>query len=126
LIASGGNTLYTSTNSGTAWISNTVPKAFFRAVALSADGNQMVAAGATGGIYISQTTPMPQLKLAPANSGIKLFWIVPSTNFALQQSFNLSGWTDMADTPVIDLSNLQDEVIQSPTNGSVFYRLESR
>lgn len=85
----------------------------------------MVAAGATGGIYISRTMPMPQLKLAPANSGIKLSWIVPSTNFVLQQSFDLSGWTDVTDTPVLNLTNLQDEVTQSPTNNGDFYRLES-
>jgi len=69
--------------------------------------------------------PTPRLNIAPTNSNLKLSWIVPSTNFVLQQSLDLSSWTNVTDAPALNLTNLQDEVIQSPTNGSGFYRLES-
>jgi hypothetical protein len=76
-------------------------------------------------IWTSQAMPTPRLNIAPTNSNLKLSWIVPSTNFVLQQSLDLSSWTNVTDAPALNLTNLQDEVIQSPTNGSGFYRLES-
>jgi hypothetical protein len=50
---------------------------------------------------------------------------LPSTNFVLQQSSDLASWTDMTDTPALNLTNLQNEVVLSPTNGSGFYRLKT-
>jgi hypothetical protein len=46
-------------------------------------------------------------------------------NFVLQQSSDLASWTDMTDTPALNLTNLQNEVVLSPTNGSGFYRLKT-
>ncbi len=56
--------IYTSTNSGAAWMTNTVPVAEWTSIACSADGSKLVAAQGPsgGGIYISTnsgTTWMP-------------------------------------------------------------------
>jgi hypothetical protein len=65
------------------------------------------------------------LKLAPTNPDLKLSWLVPSTNFVMQQSSDLGSWMDMTNTPALNLTNLQNEVILSPTGRSCFYRLKT-
>jgi len=125
LVAVSDGYIYTSTNSGSTWTSNNAPNQNWYSVASSADGNRLVAVAFNGGIWTSQTMPTPQLNIAPTNSNLKLSWTVPSTNFVLQQSFDLSNWNDVTDAPALNLTNLQDEVIQPPTNGSSFCRLES-
>jgi len=121
--------IYTSTNSGTTWTSNSVPFTFWRSVASSADGSKLVAVisgnfpNLAYGIYISDSTPTPQLNLAPSGSNLTASWIIPSKNFVVQQSPDLSSWTDVTNAPTLNLSNLQDEVVLSPTNTSGFYRL---
>ena len=127
--------IYVSTNSGTSWTLNASSNNW-GFVASSADGSKLVAVlggGVSGGvetilpggIWTLQTTPAPQLNLVPASPDLKLSWIVPSTNFVLQQSADLSGWADMTNPPVLNLTNLQDEVILSPTNSRGFYRLKT-
>ena len=107
-------------------MSNNVPNTNWSCVASSADGTKLVATVNGGGIYILQTTPSPQLNIKPAsNNNLALSWIVPSTNFVMQQSSDLGSWTDMTNTPVLNLTNLQDEVIFSPTRSSGFYRLKT-
>lgn len=117
--------IYTSTDFGATWTSNNVPAENWSGIASSADGS-ILAAASTAGIWVLQTTPTPQLNIAPTDSNLKLSWIVPSTNFVLQQSFDLSSWSDVTNTPALNLTNLQDEVVLSPTNSGGFYRLESR
>jgi hypothetical protein len=53
---------------------------------------------------------------------------VPSTNFVLQQNPDLTaiGWENLTNTPVLNLTNLQNEVILSPSNSSGFFRLISQ
>jgi alpha-D-ribose 1-methylphosphonate 5-triphosphate synthase subunit PhnH len=94
-------------------------------VAMSADGSKLVAVSRPGGIYTLQTTPAPQLNLATSSSNLALSWIIPSTNFVLQQSSDLTSWADVTNTPVLNLTNLQNEVILSPTSSSGFYRLKT-
>jgi len=125
LIAAGYPAIYISTNSGTTWVSNNTPRLSWRAVASSADGCALVAGVYGGGIWISQSTPTPQLNIAPANPDFKLSWTVPSTNFVLQQSAYLISWADLTNPPALNLTNLQDEVVLSPTNSSGFYRLKT-
>jgi hypothetical protein len=58
--------IYTSTDFGNTWISNSVPATLngsVRSVAMSADGNKLVAAIFNIGIYISCSTPTPELNL---------------------------------------------------------------
>ena len=95
---------------------------------MSADGNKLFATAGvypSGQIFASCFIPEPQLNLSPSGSNLTVSWIIPSTNFVLQQSPDLSGWTDLTDTPALNLTNLQDEVILSPTNSSGFYRLKT-
>jgi hypothetical protein len=129
--------IYTSTNSGATWTSNNVPVQYWTCVASSADGHKLVAATAGdpstntpgetvgGGIWISQSTPAPQLNIATANTNLDLSWIVPSTNFVMQQSSDLGSWMDMTNKPVLNLTNLQNEVMLSPSSSRGFYRLKT-
>ena len=63
--------------------------------------------------------------MQPTNSYLAFSWTVPSTNFVLQQNSDLSieGWTTVTNLPVLNLTNLQEEVGLSPANGNSFFRL---
>jgi hypothetical protein len=130
--------IYISTNSGTTWTLNAGGNSAWGFVAASADGSKLVGLIGTGvydgsttvlwnGIYALQTTPSPQLNLAPSGSNLTVSWIIPSTNFVLQQCPDLStlNWMDMTNPPVLNLTNLQNEVVLSPTSSNVFYRLKT-
>jgi hypothetical protein len=78
-----------------------------------------------GGIYTLQTTPAPQLNLAPSGSNLNVSWIIPSTNFVLQQTADLVSWADLTNAPTLNFTNLQNEIILSPTGSSGFYRLKT-
>jgi photosystem II stability/assembly factor-like uncharacterized protein len=124
--------IYTSTNSGTTWISNNVPNDVgWYSVASSADGDKLVAAPIENQslnlapIYTLQTIPSPQLNITPSSSNLALSWIIPSSNFALQQNLDLTttNWVTLTNTPKLNLTNLQDQVILSSSNSNGFFRL---
>jgi hypothetical protein len=116
--------VYTSPNFGASWASNSVPQPGWD-MASSADGNELVMISINGGIWLSQTTPSPLLKIAPTNGNVSLSWLVPSTNFVLQQNLDLTttNWLTLTNAPTLNLTNLQDEVTLAPTNSSGFFRL---
>jgi hypothetical protein len=122
-----------STNSGAAWISNSTPPPYvsvLSSVASSADGSKLITATGPsfgGSVYSFQTTPTPQLNIASANTNLTLSWIVPATNFVLQQSsdLTLANWMDVTNTVVLNLTNLQDQVCLPLPNGAAFYRLKT-
>ena len=121
-----GGPIYTSTNSGTTWTQATnAPDNWWQSVASSADGNKLVVAVSDDGIYISQTMPSPQVNIMPINGNFKLSWLVPSTNFVMQQSSDLTLWADMTNAPTLNLTNLQNQVTLCPFNSSGFYRLKT-
>ena len=120
--------IYTSSDSGLTWTSNNVPQTNWTTVAISADGCKLVAGGARGSvgpIFISYIHPSPQLSVASQNGNVALSWLVPSTNFVVQQNSDLTtaGWVTLTNTPTLNLTNLNDEVILSRTNSSGFFRL---
>ena len=123
--------IYTSTNSGNTWVSNNVPNdGGWLSVASSADGDKLVAASSgpgVGAVYTLQTTPAPQMNITPANGNLALSWIVPSTDFRLQQNLDLTttNWTDVTNPPVLNLTNLQNEVTFPLTGSNAFYRLKT-
>lgn len=120
--------IYSSTNSGATWVSNSAPVQNWTSVTSSSDGGKLVAVAGSfngGGIWTSQTTPVPQMNLTPANGNLTFSWIVPSTNFVMQQSSDLSSWTDVTNSPVLNLTNLQNQVTLAPSNSSGFYRLKT-
>ena len=120
----------TSTNSGATWMTNSVPALTWNSVALSADGASMVVSvgypSYSGPIYTSQTTPSPVLNLAASGGNLMLSWLIPSMNFGLQQNSDLTttNWTDMTSLPVLNLTNLQNQVVLPPPDGISFFRLK--
>lgn len=123
--------IYVSTDYGNTWTTNG-PIAIWAAAAFSADGGKVAAAASgdanydpmSGPIYVSQSLVAPQMAIAPANGGVQLSWLAPSTNFVLEQSADLANWTYLTNCPVLNLDNLQDEVAMPSTNGAGFYRLK--
>ena len=122
-----GGPIYTSADSGATWISNNAPSANWSSVASSADGGKLVAVIKGGGIYTSQSTLAPLLNIAVSSNNLVCSWIVPSADFVLQQNSDLTttNWTDVTNAPTLNLTNLQNQLILTPTNGSRFYRLKS-
>lgn len=119
--------LYASTNAGTVWVPTNSSYPFFCAAA-SADGKKLFTTGTTGTqneLYVLQSTPSPQLNLTTAGNNLAFSWLVPSENFLLQQNLDLSStnWLTLTNTPVLNLTNLEENVVLSPTNVNCFYRL---
>ena len=94
----------------------------------SADGSKLAGAVWGGGIYNSQTQPAPQLNLAHTNGAFALSWILPSTNFVLQQNLDLAttNWTILTNLPVLNFASLENKVTVSPTNDRCYFRLVSQ
>ncbi len=127
----GDGSILISTNSGATWNWADAPIEVWNGFACSADGCKLVGSANhsryrdVGGIYTAQIIPTPQLGLTPANGSLKLSWLIPSTNFVMQQSSDLASWSDVTNAPVLNLTNLQNELVLSPTNSSGFYRLKT-
>jgi hypothetical protein len=121
-------TVLASADAGATWTPLAAPANNWSAVASSADGALLVATVAGGGIYTCQNTPAPQLGVAPAGTNIVVSWIVPSMNFVLQQNSGLAStnWADVPAAPVLNLTNLQNQVTLPASAGGAFYRLLSR
>ena len=113
-----------STNSGVNWTSNNVVGAAWLACASSADGNTLVAINGAR-IWTTQTPPVPFMGIAPTDGSLALSWTIPSTNFILQQSADLTAWADVTNLPVLNLTNLHNEVTLPPSGNSGFYRLRT-
>jgi hypothetical protein len=122
-----------STNAGATWSTNNSPIQDWGALASSADGGKLVAAAAadvnddvnSGVIYTSQSIQSPVMNITPANGSVLVSWLVPSTDFVLEQSPDLFNWLEVTNAPVLNLNNLQDEVVISSTNNAGFYRLST-
>jgi len=115
--------VYSSDDSGLSWQTNDAPNADWQFITSSADGSKLVAATYNGSIYTLQTTPSPQLNINPSSTNFALSWIIPSTDFVVQQSPDLMSWSSITNTPALNLTNLQNQVTLSPTNNIGFYRL---
>ena len=121
--------VYTSLDSGVTWISNGVPVTDWSAVACSADGSKMFAAVAEypgGGIWTSQSTPVPELSIKQSDTNLVLSWLVPSLPFVLQENSDLTttNWTDVPGTPALNFTNLQNQLTLPMPAGNRFYRLK--
>jgi photosystem II stability/assembly factor-like uncharacterized protein len=129
LLAASADSIYTSTDSGVTWTqgTNAPSGAAWSSVASSTDGSKLVAVLNGGGIYTCQTTPAPVMNVTMSNGNLGLSWIVPATSFVLQQNSDLctANWTDVTNTPALNLTNLQNQVFLSPSTGSGFYRLKT-
>jgi hypothetical protein len=123
--------IYVSQNSGATWTATGAASTPWWAVIASADGSKLVAADSGssvsgGGIYTSQSTPTPVLRLTSSGGTAALSWTVPSTIFTLQQNsdLNTTNWTDVTTAPTLNTANLQNQVIVSPPSDNQFYRLK--
>jgi hypothetical protein len=61
-----------------------------------------------------------------SSSNAFLSWIIPSLDFTLQHNSDLTttNWTEVPTPPVLNLTNLQNQVLLSPPSGHTFYRLK--
>ena len=124
LIASTGGNLYVSTNWAETWSTNLLGG---EVLAASADGNKLIAV-AQNALWISQSTPEPFLNIAASSGQCVLSWLIPSAPFALEENSDLNsiGWTPVAESPAINLSNLQFEAILPSQSPVRFYRLKGQ
>jgi photosystem II stability/assembly factor-like uncharacterized protein len=138
LVAVGNHAVYFSTNAGTVWSQQSTGNyQDFVSVAMTADGDRMFAinGGSTGGfffgaggsVYTAGFIPSPVLQPTALPAGLLLSWTVPSTNFVLQQNLDLTtaNWVTLTNLPTLNFTNLQDQVLLSPSNTSGFYRLST-
>jgi hypothetical protein len=67
------------------------------------------------------------VQLRNFNNSSAISWIVPSTDFVLQQNPGLttSNWMDVTNPPALNFTNLQNEVTLLPIGDSGFYRLKT-
>jgi hypothetical protein len=121
--------IFTSTDSGVTWTSTILTNSISNrwSVACSADGCKFVATVLRGCIYTCQTTPTPQLNVMPTNGSLAFSWLMPSTNFFLQQNQDLAagGWVTLTNTPTLNCTNLNCQLSIAPTNASGFFRLST-
>lgn len=137
LVAGYGGWIRYSTNIGVNWGTNDTVAgangAVFEGGAMSADGMRFYLASQpistpntnVNRIYTLQMTPAPSLALKISHNTNSLSWIVPSTNFILQQSADLANWSDVTNKPVLNLTNLQNQVTLSASSNNLFFRLKT-
>jgi hypothetical protein len=118
--------LATSTNSGVSWTASNIPGSFWSSVTASADGNKLAGTVLAGGIYVYYSLSAPALDLALSDANLSLSWLIPSTDFVLQQSPDLISWSNVTNTPVLNLTNLNNELTLSPSISNGFFRLISQ
>ncbi len=136
LVAAGSEGIFISTNSGASWIPSSAPGELWQSIALSADGNQLVAVSSGDPVIYTLQLPLPpvppplfpRLAIEPAVASLNLSWLVPSTSFGLQENSDLTttNWKDVLTTPTLNFTNLHYEVNVSPSPGSHFYRLKQQ
>ena len=79
----------------------------------------------SGFIYRSTLQPLPQLRLEPWDTGLRLSWLVPSKPYVLQFKTNslFANWNELDALPVLNPMNLNYEVTVPRTAESAFFRL---
>ncbi len=124
IFSSSYSPIFLSTNGGSTWMTNTLPGAFyveshvfFSSVAMSADSGLMVASIYGGGIWTARSTLPPRLNAISTGNNLALSWTVPSTNFVLQEISDLTtgNWWVITNAPVLNLTNLQNQISLAPT-----------
>jgi hypothetical protein len=120
--------IYSSRDFGSTWTRADAPTKSWFSVACSADGNKAVAVSWGGGIYTMQTTPRPALGVAQSSMDLVLSWTIPSESFELQENHDLNSgtWTVVTNVPVLNHTNLQNQVALPLPGSNSFYRLKSK
>jgi hypothetical protein len=125
-----GSKIYSSSDYGNTWVSNSWPNnCFFQSICSSADGNRLFAVGTGLNVWTCQLNPSGNLNInRTASSNVVISWVVPSTNFVLQRNLDLTttSWSNVTNQPVLDLTNLQNQVGLPLPASSTFYRLKTQ
>jgi len=88
----------------------------------------MAVMGTQQGVWIGRLTPSPQLNIQSQSPDVAISWLIPSTNFVLQQTVDFANpiWTPVSTSPTLNFTNLNQE-ITLPANGSnLFFRLSAQ
>jgi hypothetical protein len=93
-------------------------------VLITADGSGF-AALINGNIYVAPSIPAPLLNVVVSSSDLILSWMVPTTSFILQQSSDLANWSTVTAAPILNITNLQNQVTLPISQTQSFYRLKT-
>jgi len=121
-----GAEVYTSSDGGVTWVTNNLSPSCgcqWYGAAVSADGCELVASWSQ--VWMGCSTPSPVVNIQATNGNVALSWLVPSTNFLLQQNSNLlsTNWAAVTSSPALNFTNLQDEITLLQTPDNTFFRL---
>jgi hypothetical protein len=114
---------YTDVIFGITVNSATPPGNYFGMVSIQG-GSDIFAADNLTNQTFQVSLPPAALGVARSNTNLVISWPSPPGGFELQQNSDLTttNWTVATNAPAI--TNFQNQVIFSPTNGIQFYRLE--
>jgi hypothetical protein len=126
-----GYQIYTSSDYGNTWVSNNWPNScIFQSICSSADGNRLFAVGTSlNGVWTCQLNPSAPLNISrTAPTNVVISWLLPSTNFVLQRNLDLTTtlWSNVTNLPVLNLTNLQNQIMLPSPAGRAFYRLKTQ
>src|SRR5207253_7381180 len=127
-VAADINQIFVSTNSGVNWMSTGAPGAKWTSVASSADGSKLVAVAGgalgVGRIYIWRPVTARVLSIIISGNTALISWPTSATGFGLQENPDLTStnWADLTRTPAV--TNEQNQVSVSTSEGARFYRLK--
>jgi hypothetical protein len=120
-----GERLYISQDSGASWYLANAPEGYPQLPLVSSDGTKLALLNGST-IFLSEAViPAPTLNVTVSNSNLLLSWMVPTTNFILQQSFDLVNWATVTNVPILNITNLQNQVILPFSQSQSFYRLKT-
>jgi hypothetical protein len=101
----------------------TPPDQYFGIVTIQG-GTNIFAANNLASPIFEVSLPPAALDIATSGGNLFISWPSPPGNFVLQQNSDLTttNWLTVTNTPT--MTNFQNQVILSPTNGKQFYRLK--
>ncbi len=122
-----GPQVYTSQDSGLTWATNLASGSYNGGI--SADGCEIIVAnGYGGGITAGRVVPRPQLSLQASSGTAIVSWLLPSTNFVIQQTADIStgNWQTLTNNPALNLTNLNEQVAVPVNDSNAFFRLSAQ
>ena len=101
----------------------TPPDQYFGIVTIQGGTNIFTANNLASPIF-EVSLPPAALGIATSGGNLLISWPSPPGNFVLQQNSDLTttNWMTVTNTPT--MTNFQNQIILSPTNGKQFYRLK--
>jgi hypothetical protein len=134
LVAAGFDAVYTSTDYGTTWAEASAPFAAWNSLTCSGDGSRIAGAG-DGLVALLRSPapaplppPLPGLSMSLSSTNARLSWLLPSSLFVLQENAELTSpnWVGVTNGPVLNFTNLHNEVTMPRLSGKSFYRLQQQ